>query len=370
MKYSICRKLLTLVGLLLLVLVSIGGVAAQDTVTLEWWTTAGRDSPEPAIRNLVAAFEAEHPNIKVDVSILAEGAYNDLMNTAFAAGEGVPDLAWYWSNNWLPQALDLTDRLDNDPDISRDIFHTEYFNNWAVWNDMVIALPYDIGANFVVYNKDVFDDEGVDYPTADWTPQDYIEIAKSLRNEDKRRWGGDRPRGPFRALWRNMGAVNPYSDDSTTVEGYINGPESVAAYTWLWDLVDSGATPTPADLVVLGTEGSGPVDLFIAGRLGMVTTNPGGMVTTLEAGVNFGVVPEPRVPGNEKLGPRLGAARRHLEKQRAPGRSLGIPEVLDRPPGPAHHDGTRSWSLPADPVRARRIPGCRYRVVPGLRERT
>ena len=131
-----------------------------------------------------------------------------------------------------------------------------------------------------MYNKDVFDDEGVEYPTEEWTPQDYLEIAKALRNEDKRRWGGDRPpRSPSALSWRNMGATNPYSDDSTTVEGNINSPESVAAYTWLWDLVDSGATPNrPADLEVLGTEGTGPVDLFIAGRLGMATLNPGSMV--------------------------------------------------------------------------------------------
>ena len=118
MKHLVGKRILVVASLLLL-LMSFGGVSAQDTVTLTWWTTSGRDSPEPAIRNVIAAFEAEHPNIKVDVSIMAEGAYNDLMNTAFAAGEGVPDLAWYWSNNWLPQALDITDRLDNDPDISR-----------------------------------------------------------------------------------------------------------------------------------------------------------------------------------------------------------------------------------------------------------
>jgi ABC-type glycerol-3-phosphate transport system substrate-binding protein len=94
MKQLVCKKILIVASLLLLLLTSIGGVGAQDTVTLEWWTTSGRDSPEPAIRNLVAAFEAEHPNIKVDVSIMASG-YNDLMNTAIAAGEGVPDLAWF-----------------------------------------------------------------------------------------------------------------------------------------------------------------------------------------------------------------------------------------------------------------------------------
>ncbi|MCY3781162.1 MAG: extracellular solute-binding protein, partial [Chloroflexi bacterium] len=99
MNNAFFKKALTLASLLVLLLCGMGGAAAQDTVTLTWWTTSGRDSPEPAIRNVIAAFEAEHPNIKVDVSIMAEGAYNDLMSTAIAAGEGVPDLAWYWSNN-------------------------------------------------------------------------------------------------------------------------------------------------------------------------------------------------------------------------------------------------------------------------------
>ncbi len=295
------KKLIVVASLLLLLLLSIGGVGAQDPVTITWWTLASAESPEPAIRAVVEAFEAEHPNIKIDVTIMAESAYGDLMNTTIGAGEGAPDIAYFWETPWLPHTLDITDRLEADPDLSRDDYFEEYFNNWAVFNGRVVGLPFTVGANFVMYNKDVFDEAGVDYPTADWTPWDYIEIAKALTDPDKRRWGGDRPRGPFRAIWRNIGATKPYSDDSTTVEGYINGPDAVAAYTWLWDLVDSGATPTPADIEVLGTEGTGPVDLFIAGRLGMATLNNGHMITAANAGVNFGVVPEPHVPGNERF---------------------------------------------------------------------
>ncbi len=300
MKQVVFKRILLVVSLLLLLTVSIGGAAAQDPVTITWWTLASAESPEPAIRAVIEAFEAEHPNIKIDVTIMAESAYGDLMNTALGAGEGAPDIAYFWETPWLPHTLDITDRLEADPDLSRDDYFEEYFNNWAVWNDRVVGLPFTVGANFVMYNKDVFDEAGVDYPTADWTPDDFIEIAKALTDPDKRRWGGDRPRGPFRALWRNMGATKPYSDDSSTVDGYFNGPDSVAAYTWLWDLVDSGATPTPADIEVLGTEGTGPVDLFIAGRLGMATLNNGHMITAANAGVNFGVVPEPHVPGNER----------------------------------------------------------------------
>ncbi len=301
MNYRIFRKTLIPLSLLLLLLFSLGAAAAQDPVTINWWTLASAESPEPAIRAVVEAFEAEHPDIKVDVTILADSAYNDLMNTALGAGEGAPDVAYFWENAWLPHTLDITELLENDPDLSRDMYFEEYFNNWAVWQDRVIALPFTVGANFVMYNKDVFDEAGVAYPTADWTPYDYIEIAKSVADPSKRRWGGDRPRGPFRAIWRNFGATRPYSDDSSTVEGYLNGPEAVAAYTWLWDLVDSGATPTPADIEVLGTEGTGPVDLFIAGRLGMATLNNGTMITVRDAGIDFGVVPEPHIPGNERF---------------------------------------------------------------------
>ncbi|MDE2748382.1 MAG: sugar ABC transporter substrate-binding protein [Chloroflexota bacterium] len=301
MKHLIGRRALVLVSLLLLLLGSVGGAGAQDPVTITWWTLASAESPEPAIRAVVEAFEAEHPNIKVDVTIMAESAYGDLMNTTIGAGEGAPDIAYFWETPWLPHTLDITDRLEADPDLSRDDYFEEYFNNWAVYNGRVVGLPFTVGANFVMYNKDVFDEAGVDYPTADWTPWEYIEIATALTDPDKRRWGGDRPRGPFRAIWRNIGATKPYSDDSATVEGYINGPDAVAAYTWLWDLVDSGATPTPADIEVLGTEGTGPVDLFIAGRLGMATLNNGHMITAANAGVNFGVVPEPHVPDNERF---------------------------------------------------------------------
>jgi multiple sugar transport system substrate-binding protein len=162
----------------------------------------------------------------------------------------------------------------------------------------VVGLPLGVGANFVMYNKDVFDEMGVTYPSPDWTTDDMLALVAELNSPDQKRWGGDRPRGPFRAIWRNYGA-QLYSDDSMTVDGYLNGPESVAAYTWLWDLVNTGATPTPADIEVLGTEGTGPVDLFLAGRLAMATLNQGHMLNAIAAGANFGIVPEPRVQAQD-----------------------------------------------------------------------
>ena len=65
--------------------------------------------------------------------------------------------------------------------------------------------------------------------------------------------------------------------------------------------MQTNATPTPADVEVLGTEGTGPVDLFMAGRLAMATLNQGHMLNAVKAGTRFGVVPEPQVKGKERF---------------------------------------------------------------------
>ena len=274
--------------------------AAGDVVTLEWWTVNSEEYSEEVQRGLVAEFEKSHPNIKVNLTVLPESGFDEKMTTTLGAGEGAPDIAFFWNNNWFPEALDLTPLIEADPDFDPNIYFPGFWNTRSVWQDKIVGLPLGVGANFVMYNKDLFDAAGVAYPTGDWTADDFTAIATQLTNQEERRWGGDRPRGPFRAIWNNYGAF-PYSDDSTTVEGYLNGPASVAAYTWLWDLVNSGATPTPAEIEVLGTEGTGPVDLFLANRLAMATLNQGHMLNAVDAGANFGIVPEPTGPGDERF---------------------------------------------------------------------
>lgn len=290
----------TLLLLVLAVLLPIGTVTlAQDVVTLEWWTVDSEEYSEEAQRGLVEQFNAEHPNIQVNITVLPTSGFDERMTATLGAGSGAPDVAFFWINDWLPQALDLTEYIEADPDLDPEMYFEGFWNTRAVWEDKIVGLPLGVGANFVMFNKDMFDEAGIEYPTADWTPEDFITIATALADPEQHRWGGDRPRGPFRAIWLNYGAF-PYSDDSTTVEGFLNSDASVAAYTWLWDLVASEATPTPADLEVLSSEGTGPVDLFLAGRLAMATLNQGHMLRAVEEGMNFGIVPEPQIEGNDR----------------------------------------------------------------------
>jgi multiple sugar transport system substrate-binding protein len=283
---------------LLIVLPSLH-VVAQEPVIIQWWTVASEEFNEEVQRALVDQFNAEHPNIRVEMTLLPPDGYDERMQTTLGAGQGAPDVALFWNTNWYPQALDITAMVEADPDIDPEMYLEGFWNTRVVFNDTIIGLPLGVGANFVMYNMDMFDAAGVAYPDPDWTPQDYIDTVAALSNPEQRIWGGDRPRGPYRAIWYNMGAYL-YSDDSTTTEGYLNSPESVMAYEWLWDLVATGGTPTPADLEVLGTEGTGPVDLFLADRLAMATLNQGHMQNAIAAEKRFGIVPEPQVEGSTR----------------------------------------------------------------------
>lgn len=269
-----------------------------EPVTIEWWTVPSEEYSEEAQVALARAFEESHPNIKVNVTVLPESGFTEKMTAALGAGQGAPDVAFFWDTNWYPQALDLRPYIEKT-NFDTSIYFPSFWKTRALWGDVVVGLPLGVGANFVMYNKDVFDEMGVAYPTSELTTDEWNALVTEVNDPDKKRWGGDRPRGPFRAIWYNYGA-RPFSDDNMTVDGYLNSPESVAAYTWLWDLVNTGATPTPADLEVLGTEGTGPVDLFLAGRLAMATLNQGHLLNAIEAGTNFGVIPEPQVSGNQR----------------------------------------------------------------------
>jgi multiple sugar transport system substrate-binding protein len=299
MRFLSRGQYVVVLSLLMLALTSISVVLAQEPVTIEWWTVASEEFDEAVQRALVEKFNAEHTDIQVNMTLLPPDGYDERMQTTLGAGQGAPDVALFWNANWYPQALDITEYLEADPDLSPDMYLPGFWNTRVTFGEEIIGLPLGVGANFVMYNKDMFDAAGVAYPEADWTTEDYIATVAALADPEARVWGGDRPRGPYRAIWYNLGA-KLYSDDSTTTEGYLNSAESIAAYQWLWDLVATDGTPTPADLEVLGTEGTGPVDLFMADRLAMATLNQGHMLNAVAEGKAFGIVPEPQAPGGSE----------------------------------------------------------------------
>ena len=114
MKKTVLLLLCVLMLVLPTVLFAGGQQEAEDVVTLKWWTINSEEYTAEVQNALARQFEAEHPNIKVDVTVLPSSGFGQKMNTALSSGEGGPDIAFFWNTNWYPEALDLRPYIEKE----------------------------------------------------------------------------------------------------------------------------------------------------------------------------------------------------------------------------------------------------------------
>ena len=124
------------------------------------------------------------------------------------------------------------------------------------------GLPSDGQGHIFVYNKKMFDEAGVKYPTDDWTWNDVVEAAKKMTKPDQNKWGAYVPglgvlnRGNF--LYAAGGEL--ISQDFK--KSGLDMPETIDAYKWAWDLIYThkvAPKPLPKE----------PANPFASGRVGM-----------------------------------------------------------------------------------------------------
>ena len=99
-----CRTLILALTLLLPLLVTDHlnppvRVAAQDAepVTLDLWIFEGEEQLLPALEE---AFESEHPNIDLEITLIPEDQYVVKIDTALAAGSP-PDIGFLYEQRWV-----------------------------------------------------------------------------------------------------------------------------------------------------------------------------------------------------------------------------------------------------------------------------
>lgn len=99
------------------------------------------------------------------------------------------------------------------------------------------GLPSDAQSQIFAYNKKMFDDAGVTYPTDDWTWDDMLAAAKKITKADENKWGmAAIPnyilfKGNF--VWAAGGAL--HSPDFS--KSMLADPKTIETYKWNWDLI-------------------------------------------------------------------------------------------------------------------------------------
>jgi multiple sugar transport system substrate-binding protein len=210
-------------------------------VTIRYWHTHS-DAETAQLNKVIAAFEAANPGITVEATRYAYNDFKTALTTAIAGGD-VPDVA-RMDIVWMPQfasqgaLMQLDGALADFDKIAADAFPGPLATN--KWNGHFYGLPIDTNTQVLVYSKDAFTAAGI--AAAPTSMDDFAADVCKLTNTAKGVYGyaegGTYFWAPAPIFYAMGGKVT--DDAITTATGYINGPESVAAFTMLKSLYDKG----------------------------------------------------------------------------------------------------------------------------------
>lgn len=219
--------------------------------------------------------------------------------TVALQGDHPPDITYQFGSS-LPQLaeapgiVDLTDWVKS-PGLKWDDFIAGA-RTAATVDGKVLGVPALIDNLAVVYNKKLFDEAGVAYPTANWTWNDFRAAAKALTNPGKKQFGFSYPADATEdtvwhyvpLLWQNGGAI--LSKDGRTVA--FDSTEGVEALQVLTDMAVKDKS------VYIDIQNSQYTGLFNSNKIGMLVTGPWDLASFPD--VTYGVETLPGFNGDHQ----------------------------------------------------------------------
>jgi multiple sugar transport system substrate-binding protein len=237
--------------------------APAAPVSLTYFTFSAAPDHLQDLNAIVTAFEAQHPNITINVETADYADYFTKLQTAVAGGTA-PDTFELDYQDFVSYAsagslLDISSQ-------AAPIASTYYPNAYNVFalDSKQYGLPESFSDVLLFYNKDLFDAAGVAYPTPDWKWADELDAAKKLTNASTGVWGDFQPvqfYEFYKVLAQNGGSF--FNADKT--QATFNDDKGVAAANWLIEKANTDhVMPTTAEL-----GGQDDTALFKSGKLAM-----------------------------------------------------------------------------------------------------
>jgi len=268
-------------------------------VEIEFWH-GQTQGPAKLLQQMIDEFNATHPDIVVSKD--AGGVNADLMLQKVTAGlqsGNYPDIAYIFGSDLANlakgnQLLDLTDATENGE------FNLDRFVDAAkaavTVDGRIRAVPAFIDNLAVVYNKKIFDDAGVPYPSDDWTWNDFLATAAKLNDPGAGiagfGWPGtgdeDTTWRIWPLIWQQGGEI--VSEDGKSVG--FDGPSGEAALGVVAKAASDGS------VYIDSTSGAERMQqLFASGKMAMNVAGPYSLPEYVDAKVDYGVAPMPSFGG-------------------------------------------------------------------------
>lgn len=209
-------------------------VKTEDEITLTFWYTYGDNEEAQLLNVALPLWEAEHPNIKIEVVRQDDSQYHQMIVTSFGTGMSpdvarvdITNVAAYASQGGLVALSDF----DDFASISGDYLEGPLSTN--MYQGKYYGLPLDTNCKAAVVNKNVLSDLGLNEVPA--TMEEFISAAEGRGTYSLNVSGvGDWDMYPY--FWLFGGVLT--NDDFTQATGYLDSDASVAAINKLKELHD------------------------------------------------------------------------------------------------------------------------------------
>lgn len=249
----------------------------------------------------------EQSNTKVNVESLPFDKMFEAIEVRLGAKEDsvdvllvdAPMIANYTAKGYL---ADMSEYVSEDS--KKNI--TETSLGAGMVDGQLTALPLNSSCVNLYYNKEIFEENGIEPPSNDvnerWTWEKVVEVAKELTYEkDGKQIYGlsfEQIGRPYQLLplAQSLGAEKFVSDDGLTTDGYTNSEEMVEACQFYYDTFNTWKISPK-----ISADDS--VGYFTGGQIAMFVAGPWQIPNFEAAGMDFGFAPHPYFEGGEAVTP-------------------------------------------------------------------
>jgi multiple sugar transport system substrate-binding protein len=282
---------------------------ADGPTTITWGMWGSPEEIETH-QKVADAYMAANPDVTVELWAQPWGDYFTKLQTLWAAGdaESIPDVLFLFP---VPSyAADGV--LENlDPYIAESGMDTsDYWSGTLDTTSLdgsVYGFARDIGLEVLYYNKDHFDEAGLDYPDDSWTWEELRGAAEALTVKSAagrvERYGLGMEGGKYgQFLISNGGGL--FDDTFAPSQCWLANPESIEALEFISQMMDDEFAMRDANLGQAGGDSA----VFQSEQVSMIIQNASRVPAFNAAGMNYDVAPVPFAPGGERATGAAGAA--------------------------------------------------------------
>ncbi|MDA3957101.1 ABC transporter substrate-binding protein [Oceanispirochaeta sp.] len=275
-----------------------------EPIVLSFWN--GFTGPDGEIlKEIVDRFnKQENGNIQIVMDIMGWDVLSQKLPPSIAT-KTAPDMALL-IGDWISQyiATGSVQKMDDFWDIT-GLESSAYLQNvldLGIYNDSYYSIPMQFNLIYLFWNKQLFNEAGLDSNMAPATMEELADYARRLTDSSKGQFGlglpiKGAPQYWTSFFWNNGGELF----DLEAEKSALYSPQNIKTLSWMQDLaVKDKVTP-------LGATGGEMENLFMSGKLAMYINGPWMINGIKSNNIDFGVSVAPKGSSrHEVIGGNIG----------------------------------------------------------------